>query len=306
MIFFERRMVIDVLYKHIRRKEKILTSRRVVDLEMDEHGVSVKCQDGSVQQGSILVGADGIRSTVARQILRLSGSAKKGKWVSRIAPVALVIIPVSGPVLSAPPCLLEAKCLVNSERLDPYPLELCPDRLFSQVLESKLDPSLYSRFFPQGRSRLVVHMVNNVLGPWLMKNLPELPVRYRCLFGISDMVPGIAEDTMHHVTNYASSLFASSGPNDRTYWCLFTDLGDTYYGDALPPWGEEEEAEIVRVHGLDAVTETVHFSDLYERRITSVSTPLHEGVLEKWYEGRCIVVGDAVHKVIDSSSSLMT
>lgn len=101
---------------------------------------------------------------------------------------------------------------------------------------------------------------------------------------------------MHHATNYTSSLFASSGPNDRTYWCLFTRLGDTYYGDALPPYGEEEEAETVRVHGLDAVTETVRFSDLYDRRITSVSTPLHEGVLDKWYEGRCIVVGDAVHK----------
>lgn len=102
---------------------------------------------------------------------------------------------------------------------------------------------------------------------------------------------------MHHVTNYSSSLFAASGPNDRTYWCLFTNLGDTYHGDALPPYGEEEEAETVRVHGPDAVTETVKFSDLYERRITSVSTPLHEGVLEKWYDGRCLVVGDAVHKV---------
>lgn len=82
MIFFERRMVIDVLYKHIRQKDKILTSRRVIDFEADEHGVSVKCQDGSVHRGSILVGADGIRSTVARQISRLKGSSKKGKRVS--------------------------------------------------------------------------------------------------------------------------------------------------------------------------------------------------------------------------------
>lgn len=130
----------------------------------------------------------------------------------------------------------------------------------------------------------------------MANDLPELPIQYRCLFGISDRVSGIAEDTMHHATNHSSSIFASSGPNDRTYWCLFTNLGDTYYGDALPPYGEEEEAETVRIHGPDAVTDTVRFSDLYERRITSVSTPLHEGVLDKWYEGRCMVVGDAVHK----------
>lgn len=111
---------------------------------------------------------------------------------------------------------------------------------------------------------------------------------------------------MHHVTNYSSSLFASSGPNNRTYWCLFHNLGDTYYGDALPPYGEKEEAETARVHGPDAVTDTVKFSDLYERRIASVSTPLHEGVLDKWYEGRCLVVGDAVHKVTDPHPTAST
>lgn len=137
---------------------------------------------------------------------------------------------------------------------------------------------------------------NRLFSPSLISIL-DLPVQYRCLFGISDRVPGIAEDAMHHVTNYSSSLFASSGPNDRTYWCLFHNLGDTYYGDALPPYGEKEEAETARVHGQDAVTETLRFSDLYERRIASVSTPLHEGVLDDWYEGRCMVVGDAVHKV---------
>lgn len=80
MIFLERRMVIDVLYKHIRQKDKVLTSRRVVGFDMDEHGVSAQCQDGSVHRGSILIGADGIRSTVGRQMLQLSGSSKKGKF----------------------------------------------------------------------------------------------------------------------------------------------------------------------------------------------------------------------------------
>lgn len=92
MVFFERRMVIDVLYKHIRQKDKVLTSRRVVDFEMDEHGVSAKCQDGSVHRGSILIGADGIRSTVARQMSRLSGNSKKGKCVFCTSPVALMIL----------------------------------------------------------------------------------------------------------------------------------------------------------------------------------------------------------------------
>lgn len=204
MIFFERTMVIEVLHRHIRQKGKVLTSKRVVSVSQDGGGVSVECQDGSRYGGSILVGADGIHSTVGRKMWEGGGKTAQGGG---------------------------------------------------------------------------------------------LPVQYRCLFGISDKVPGIAEDTLHHVTNHGSSLFAASGPNDRTYWCLFTNIGSTYYGDALPPYGERDEAETVEQHGDDAVTETVRFRDLYERRLTSVRTPLHEGVLDKWYHGRCVVVGDAAHKV---------
>ncbi|KUI56607.1 FAD-dependent urate hydroxylase [Cytospora mali] len=164
MIFFERRMVIEVLYRHIRQKDKVLTSKRVVGIRQDEKGVAVECQDGSGYEGSILIGADGIHSTVGQHMAqtRNGGSKQEG----------------------------------------------------------------------------------------------GLPVQYRCLFGISEKVPGIGEDTLHHVSNYGSSLFAASGPNDRTYWCLFTNTGSTYYGDALPPYGEKDEAETVEKHGNDAVTET--------------------------------------------------
>lgn len=79
MVFLERRMVIDVLYRHIRQKDKVLTSRRVVGFEADEGGVSVECHDGSVHRGSILVGADGIRSTVGRLMSQRGRSSKKGK-----------------------------------------------------------------------------------------------------------------------------------------------------------------------------------------------------------------------------------
>lgn len=111
MIFLERRMVIDVLYKNIRQKDKVLTSRRVVGFEMDDDGVSVECQDGSVHWGSILIGADGIRSTVSRQMSQLSGSSKKGKYVFRTSLVALMMLSVLRPVLFGPPCLLEVMCL---------------------------------------------------------------------------------------------------------------------------------------------------------------------------------------------------
>ncbi|KAK7714882.1 hypothetical protein SLS57_006953 [Botryosphaeria dothidea] len=124
----------------------------------------------------------------------------------------------------------------------------------------------------------------------------DLSVQYRCLFGISEKVPGISDDTLHHVTNEGSSLFAASGPNDRTYWCLFINTGSTYHGQDLPPYDAVDEAETARKYGDNAITETVKFSDLYKRKIMTVCTPLHEGVLNTWHSQRCIVVGDAVHK----------
>lgn len=109
MIFLERRMVIDMIYRHIRQKDKVLTSRRVVSFEMDENGVSVECQDGSVHRGSILIGADGIRSTVSRQMSQLSGNSKKGKYVFRLSPVAVLML-----FLHAESCALGTLCLLGA------------------------------------------------------------------------------------------------------------------------------------------------------------------------------------------------
>lgn len=92
-------MVIDMLYRHIRQKDKVLTSRRVVGFEMNENSVSVKCQDGSVHRGSILIGADGIRSTVSRQMSQLSGNSKKGNFVFRTSLAALLMLSMPSPVL---------------------------------------------------------------------------------------------------------------------------------------------------------------------------------------------------------------
>ena len=126
MIFFERRMVIEVLYKHIRQKDKVLTSRRVVGFEMDEHGVAAECQDGSVHRGSILIGADGIRNTVARRMLQLSGNSKKGKPAFCTSLVALMMLSMPESVLFGVPCLLGMMCLVTSEPPNPYRPKLCP------------------------------------------------------------------------------------------------------------------------------------------------------------------------------------
>ncbi|KAK0661274.1 FAD-dependent monooxygenase paxM [Lasiodiplodia hormozganensis] len=206
MIFFERRMVIEVLYKHITQKEKVLTSRRVTEVEERADGVTITTQNGEKFTADVVIGADGIHSTVGKEIWKMN-------------------------------------------------LEKNPN--------AKKD---------------------------------DLPVQYMCLFGISEKVPGIAEDVLHHITNEGSSSFAASGPNDRTYWCLFVNTGTTYHGEDLPPYDDNYITKTAEKHSDDAITETVNFGDLWKRRIMSVCTPVHEYVLGTWHTKRCMVVGDAVHK----------
>lgn len=114
-----------MLYRHIRQKDKVLTSRRVVGFEMDENSVSVKCQDGSVHRGSILIGADGIRSTVSRQMSQLSGNSKKGNYNFRTSPVALYMLSIQGHIFSGVPYLFDVMCSDAWKSLNPCSLYEC-------------------------------------------------------------------------------------------------------------------------------------------------------------------------------------
>jgi len=64
LAFMQRRDLLAVLSQAQPDQSKILTSKRVSDIEHLEDGVKVRCQDGSEYFGDIVVGADGVRSTV--------------------------------------------------------------------------------------------------------------------------------------------------------------------------------------------------------------------------------------------------
>lgn len=60
----QRRDLLDILFRHIHDKAKIHTSKRVCQIEHRNTEVVVQCEDGSSYTGDIVVGADGIHSTV--------------------------------------------------------------------------------------------------------------------------------------------------------------------------------------------------------------------------------------------------
>ena len=76
----ERRSVLMALAGHLRRKSCILTDKKVRAVEQTEDkGVTVHCTDGSSYRGDIVVGADGVRSTVRSEMWREMEEHGNGK-----------------------------------------------------------------------------------------------------------------------------------------------------------------------------------------------------------------------------------
>ncbi|KAL6703175.1 hypothetical protein ACN47E_010168 [Coniothyrium glycines] len=71
-VFIERQMVIQVLYDRLRDKSKVLTGKGVKSVEHGSDCVRVVTSDGASYSGEVLVGADGVHSTVRQEIRRLA------------------------------------------------------------------------------------------------------------------------------------------------------------------------------------------------------------------------------------------
>ncbi|KIX00081.1 uncharacterized protein Z518_10218 [Rhinocladiella mackenziei CBS 650.93] len=78
--FLDRQMVLQVLYDGIKDKTKVLTKKQVQKVELTEDGVMVKTSDNSTYHGDILVGADGIHSTVRGEMWRIASETRPG-WI---------------------------------------------------------------------------------------------------------------------------------------------------------------------------------------------------------------------------------
>ncbi|KAF4819124.1 FAD-dependent monooxygenase andE [Colletotrichum siamense] len=70
MIFIDRQMLIQVLYSNLKHKERVLTSKRAVSVDIMESSARVTTKDGQVFSGDIVVAADGIHSTVRKEMWR--------------------------------------------------------------------------------------------------------------------------------------------------------------------------------------------------------------------------------------------
>ncbi|CAG9949055.1 unnamed protein product [Clonostachys rosea f. rosea IK726] len=207
MIFIDRQMLIQVLYSNLSHKERVLTSKRVISVDILEASAQVTTKDGQVFSGDIVVGADGIHSTVRKEMWR-----------------------------HAPP-----------------------------------------GYFPHDE-------------------YSKVPASTLCIFGIShrpDAYPGTSQ---HNTLSEGHSYFVMAAPGNRVYWFLFMELKETLYGENIPRYTKDDEAEIVKQHFDDYILDNMTFKDLYDKRIVTTLAPLQTYVFKKWHYKRLVTIGDSAHK----------
>lgn len=67
-MLFERMRFVEMLYEGLPDKTKVKTSRCVVGIEQNDLGVKILLADGTYETGDIVIGADGVHSSVWRFI----------------------------------------------------------------------------------------------------------------------------------------------------------------------------------------------------------------------------------------------
>ena len=73
-------MLIQILYDQIQDKSKVLTSEKVVTVQNALSHVTVTTKTGNSYTGDMLVGADGIHSTVRQQMCQ-NAQATDPTWI---------------------------------------------------------------------------------------------------------------------------------------------------------------------------------------------------------------------------------
>lgn len=71
-------MLLQALFQNINDKSKIRTNKKVVDITLHASSVEARTKDGDMFTGDILVGADGIHSSVRKEMWRLANAMEPG------------------------------------------------------------------------------------------------------------------------------------------------------------------------------------------------------------------------------------
>jgi hypothetical protein len=78
VLFFDRQWLLKLLYDNLQHKDRVTLGMKVAKIQSIDGGVQVITKDGQVVEGTLVVGADGVHSTVRDEMIRLGNKLQPG------------------------------------------------------------------------------------------------------------------------------------------------------------------------------------------------------------------------------------
>ncbi|KAI0853831.1 putative monooxygenase [Daldinia vernicosa] len=80
LLFFDRQRLLQILYDNLEHKDRVLLKKKFTTASLTDGVVRVTCEDGSVYDGTLLVGADGVHSAVRSTMIALGNKIRPGSF----------------------------------------------------------------------------------------------------------------------------------------------------------------------------------------------------------------------------------
>lgn len=128
----------------------------------------------------------------------------------------------------------------------------------------------------------------------------KMTAEFRCLFGISEHVPGFdVPGTGDTTFGKGNSFLMITGKDCRLYWFLFQKLDRLYRtGDLdFPRYTMADAEKVIEENSWRKCSETITLGDVWKTRVSYTLVAMEECLYEKWSWGRIATIGDNAHKM---------
>ena len=121
---------------------------------------------------------------------------------------------------------------------------------------------------------------------------------YNCLLGIAPMQPGLGINDMTFVCNNGYTFQFLTQP-DAIYFMIHHKLPEPIRWPRRVKYTEKDAEQVAAKFADHPISDSLVFGDLWRNRVRGHLISLEEGVLEHFFFGRTVLIGDAAHKVRD-------